>query len=198
MTDNVDLERTLEIQRLRLLRLLTGWISVLGVLSFAPATLPLPRWIRAFFDRVLLRAELAAQFLVQVSALQQATGDLVAHVPRERAQSQQSVEVCSTQMLLRRMIALRDVLENLPRHARRLLRVRKIAGEALNYSAPPRRLPVRGRMATVTADWMLPRVERPPDKGAYRFGLLNAPFTLLPHQGGGRWHAIKNRSVQGV
>ena len=160
----MNLERTLETQRVRLLRLLAGWIAVLGVLSFGPVALPMPRWVRAFFDRVLIRAELAAQFLMRAIALTQATSGLVTQTPMARTERRMAVDVPSAQMLLRRMKALRDVLEDLPRYARRLLRVWNTAGEAIDFSAPPCLIPANGTLAMVSADWVQPRIERPPDK----------------------------------
>lgn len=172
MTDSVDLERSLETQRVRLLRLLAGWIAVLGVLSFGPVAIPSPRWVRAFFDRLLIRAELAAQFLVRATALTQATSGLVATAPLEIARDPQAFEVPSAQALFARIEALRDILENLPRTARRSLRARNLVGAAIDFSAPPCCAPAPGQLATVGADWTPPRVERPPDKGEDRFGFL--------------------------
>ena len=77
MTDSVDLERNIETQRLKLLRLLAGWIAMLEVLSFGPVALPVPRWVRAFFDKVLVRAELSAQFLMRATALMHAADGLM-------------------------------------------------------------------------------------------------------------------------
>ena len=166
----MDLEQSLETQRVTLLRLLAGWIAVLGVLSFGPVALPVPRWVRAFFDRLLIRAELATQFLVRAVALSQATDALVAPAPFLRARGQQAVDVPSAQTLLRRMNALRNVLENLSRSARRSLAVQNRIGEAINFAAPSRLAPMRDRVGTVGVEWTRPRIERPPDKGGIRFG----------------------------
>ena len=67
MTDSVDFKRALETQRVKLLRLLAGWVFMLGILSGGPFALPVPRWVRAFFETLVIRAEYAAQSLVQVS-----------------------------------------------------------------------------------------------------------------------------------
>ena len=81
------------------------------------------------------------------------------------------------------MNALRDVLENLPRAARRLMRVQKISGVAFDFSVPLHLAATRDHLATVRADWVLPRVERPPDKGG---GSAASAFGSL-RDAGGRW-----------
>lgn len=180
MRGSVDLEQSLETQRVRLLRLLAGWIAMLGVLSFGPVALPLPQWIRA---------ELATQFLVQAAALNKATSGLAVSVPLEAVRGRRVVEVPSARALLGRMEALRDVLENLPRYARRLLQVRNAAGEALDFSVPPCLGPALGQLATINPDWTPPRIERPPDKGGDRFGWLGANS---PCFAGGRHRRLGN------
>ena len=85
------------------------------------------------------------------------------------------------------MKALREVLENLPREARRLMRVQKISDAAFDFAAPPRLAVTRDRLATVRADWFAPRVERPPDK---RDGLIGLVFGS-PRDAGGRWWCFR-------
>ena len=160
----MDLERSLETQRVKLLRLMAGWVAVLGVLTFGPVALPAPRWVRACFDAVLTRAELATQFLVRASALMHGADGLMVSPLVACARKQQDADVPSAQVLFARMEALRDVLTNLPRYARRLLRVRKQAGEAFDFTEPSRVAPARVRFAGRHADWTAPRIERPPDK----------------------------------
>lgn len=176
----MDLERTLETQRVKLLRLLTGWFSIVVLLSVGPLALPLPFWFRSFLSGVLTRAELAAQYLVQASVCLQARDGLAVF---EGAPSfagstvWESVDpVPSTRELLRRMKALRRMLEDLPRHARRMM-VQEIADEAFDFSRPVRARVIRDRLGMVGAQWIAARVERPPDKrgNALRWFDLNSP-----------------------
>ena len=160
----MDFERAIETQRVKLLRLLTGWVVMLGVLSGGPLALPVPRWVCAIFQALLVRAELGAQYLIQVSAFTQTSGGAIAAVSALRPPSENSDTVPSAQSLLQRMCALRNVLENLPRHARRMLRVKRVAGEAFDYAAASSASAVRFALVAVDPDWIVPRVERPPDK----------------------------------
>ncbi len=162
----MDLKRALETQRMRLLCLVTGWMALLRILSVGPLAVPVPCCVREFFESVLIRAECAAHYLVQASASMQAGGGLIASACMSHAVRNGQGEVPSAQDLLRRMAALREVLENLPRIARRLLKVRIIAGDAFDWSTPLSAPPMRGGLAMGGGDWTLPRVERPPDKSA--------------------------------
>ena len=159
----MDVTQAIETQRLRLLRLVTGWMALLGFLSAGPVALPLPRWVRAFFESALIRAECAAQYVVQASALMQASGGLVARAPMPRAAREEEGDVPSVRDLIRRMEALRDLLENLSRSARRLLKVRAVAGEAFDWSVARAAEPC-DRIMAGDKDWAVPRIERPPDK----------------------------------
>ncbi len=119
----VDLERALEVQRVRLLRLLTGWFGLVALMSVAPLAMPMPRWFRAFLSDVVTRAELAAHYMVQVSARLQAAEtlpDFQKDAPVASTCDPQG-KVPSTSALLRRMRALRQLLKDLPRAGRRLL-----------------------------------------------------------------------------
>ena len=177
----MDLERALETQRARLLQLLAGWVVMLGFLSAGPLALPLPRWVRAFFATLVTRAEFAAQSLVQVSACLQITGGAVDPVRGQRPAptSEATSDVPSTQALFQRIEALRLLLETLPRHTRRLLRVQKSVGVAFDYSVPLRVLVSQDHGAKAGANWVAPRVERPPDKAQTDFdGLVRTPPAL--------------------
>ena len=166
----MNVERALETQRVKLLRLLTGWFAVVVLLSAGPLALPLPVWFRSFLAGVLTRAEFAAQCLVRVSVCLQAHGGGCGayDVPRSDFALGSDEELRdalpSSEVLIRRMNALRDLLENLPRHARRLLSVQTVVGEAFDFRAPPRAFLSRDRLTTAGADWIGPRVDRPPDK----------------------------------
>ena len=127
--------------------------------------MPLPLWLRAFFDDLLIRAELAATYLVQVSARVQAGGDLViaggASAPFPAA-GRAVNQIPSTLALLRRMRALRRVLSDLPRYGWRFLRRRegRAAGPAVTWEHL-----TRGVLRFDVPQWIAPTVERPPDKG---------------------------------
>ena len=181
------MKQEIETQRLKLLRLVTGWLVLLGVLSAGPLALPLPRWVRAFFEAVVIRAECAAQYVVQASALMQAVGGVAPTaglMPRTACEEEDDVPTARD--LIRRMEALRDVLENLPRYARRLLKVRTVAGEAFDWSMPFHPTETRSRLTTGGADRALRRIESPPDKLESLF--LSTSFNLPPAFGaGGAW-----------
>jgi len=162
----VDLERALETQRVRLLRLLTGWFAVVALISAGPFAVPLPRWVRAVFADLLVRAEFAAQCLVRVSAHSQAgdrwvvaQGSSSSLAPLDKAE--RTDEVPSTATLLHRMKALRGVLQDLPRFGRRLLRHTDgdVSDTALGIAPTLER-----RTLSATPQWIAPGVERPPDR----------------------------------
>jgi hypothetical protein len=160
----VGLERALETRRVRLLRLLTGWLAVVAMLSGGPLAVPLPRSVRAVFADLLIRAELAAQYMVYVSARLQARGEVAkifAQSPRLFPVALAVDEVPSTAALLRRMRALRRLLWDLPRRGRRLLRHLRL--KAMGRAAKP---DASARSATdlTLPQWIAPCVEHPPDK----------------------------------
>jgi len=135
----VEIERALETQRVKLLRLLTGWFAVVVLLSVGPFAAP--RWARVFLDDLLVRAEFAAQCLVRVSAGLQA-------------------DACWA-VLIRRMKALRRLLQDLPRYGRRMLRPLDAHESAATFGNSLMNL---DRTHRVSPQWIAPGVERPPDK----------------------------------
>jgi len=185
--DDVDLERALDTQRVRLLRLVTGWAILLGALSVGPLALPVPRWVRAFFETVLIRAELAAQYLLYTCAVIDGKGDVVEGGPAARVCRAAEAETPSVEALLHRMKVLCEVLDHLPRHARRLVRVRQRAGVAFDYAAPKRFAPAWNWLVMVRTDWTVPRVERPPDKHDFGFDSEVRPPLAMRAGGVGRW-----------
>jgi len=185
--DDVNLERALDTQRVRLLRLVTGWIILLGVLSVGPLALPVPRWVRVFFETVLIRAELAANYMLHTSALMQGNGDVVDCGPAARVCRMVDAETQSVEALLHRMKALCDLLDHLPRHARRLVRVCQCAGVAFDYATAPHFSVRRNHAAMGDMDWTAPRVERPPDKGGFDFSSF---VSTSPRDAGGRRWAL--------
>lgn len=186
------MEQALEIQRLKLLRLLAGWIAVVEWVLVAPFIGGLPHWMRVFLGSVLTRAELAAQQLIFVSACVQARpGFALARsgsvaFDASGAEDGSTDEVLATKALVRRMKALHVLLEDLPRQGRRLLR-RAAKRRSCAVADGWRRL---GEERFTVApcgmrDKALPtrRIERPPDKCLEGFGV---PFYLPPNAGGRR------------
>jgi len=163
----VDLERAIETQRMALLRLLSGWIAVVGFASGGSFVLPLPRWVRGFFDTLLTRAEFAAQCLVSASACLQGGGHRRDFGESERRSfSHAKGDVPSSQTLLRRMEALRGLLENLSRYALRQI--------AFRHKSPPydwKRDGWRGDDVALVSKskWLAPQIERPPDQDGTDF-----------------------------
>ena len=171
----MDLDRALETQRLKLLRLLTGWIVILEVLSLCSLGLPLPRWVRAFFETLLLRAEWATQCMVRVSAcvtFQQAW-DAANDRQRLAPRGDRADDVPTARALLQRMAIVRKMLDDLPGYARRLLRVPTVVGEAFDFRAAVHVCGTRDHAMAINSDWTPPRVERPPDNGERSFGRFN-------------------------
>ena len=110
----MDLERALETQRVKLLRLLTGWIAVAGFVSGGSFVLPLPQELRRFFNGLLIRAELAGQYLARASeSLQSREVGIVSGVLARPVASHSTDDAPSSADLVRRMVALRDLLESL-------------------------------------------------------------------------------------
>jgi len=162
----VDIERALEIQRLKLLRVLAGLAAVLSLVSLAPAVSMLPQWARSFVASVLVRAEAAAHNLVIVAACgllrTRATGLAngvsfpslpFAALPENGA---------SGDVLLRRITLLRAVLKDLPRHANRMI-ARMMKSKSEPREASPDWNFSAGILVMLDAP-NLARIERPPDK----------------------------------
>jgi len=177
----LNLERTLETQRVKLLRLVTGWLAVVVLVS--GGSLGLPRWARSFLADLIVRAEFAAQCLVLVSARLQTNErwavaeDSPASVSRSEGGGAVD-ETPSVAVLLRRMKALRRVLQDLPRFGRRLLRpLRGSEGEKRVRCSTGRTHPID--VAPAPPEWVAPRVERPPDKGSLRFSAVPSELSDL-------------------
>ena len=170
----MDLERALETQRVALLRLLSGWFAVVEFASGGPLGMvfphALPRCIRAFFSTLLTRAEFAALCLVDVSIrLQGGTSVAVSEDEARPPVACTTDEAPSFEALLRRMIALRDLLENLPHYARQKMR-RPCRGRAAACAEQKDSVRLKWTRIFGTSDTMavhqciLPRMDRPPDK----------------------------------
>ena len=164
----MEMERALETQQGKLLRLLAGWFAVVGFMSLGPLRVELPQWMRAFLDSVLIRAEFAAQNLIWVAAYvaaKKGMGGTAGLRPRSIPflKPVDSLDpVPSTQALLRRMKALRRLLETLPRQGVRMLRRRarnKLKRSFWGTVWPVDLAPALSRVCGLVA----PRIERPPD-----------------------------------
>jgi len=178
MTDDVDIERALETQRRKLLRLLTGLFAAFEILSVVSVDRELPRWFVSMSYYILCRAESAAQclVLVQTRLLTRQGVDVVAvsqgrdyakHKPPygRRLNSQ-------GERLRNQIRALQDVLTNLRDHAVRKMRLdaeRHLAalmqGTRSNRIVGFQRSADQAlRLVPAGHELVLSRVERPPDK----------------------------------
>jgi len=162
----MSLERALETQRLRLLRLVTGWLAVVTLMSVGPVAVPLPRCVRSFLSDLLARAECAVQNLIFVSARVQAgenwfVANDVRGCPVPLRDGSVADDVPSVAVLIRRMKAVRRMLLALPRYGRRLLRrlrpARSVSPPAFEAGSS------RDVLRSAFSQWIVPGVERPPD-----------------------------------
>jgi len=179
----MDLERALETQRLRLLRVVAGWIAVLRFLSGAPFSVPCS--LRQFFASLVIRAELAAQYLVTVSVRLQG-GNSQARTGPKPDRALGGDDVPSVEDLMRRMAALCDLLENLPRAARRLIRA---SDKGKRSQARPRPIltVVASPMtacAQITPESLAPRTVWPPDIQCAQFVSIPSPRVPAGGKGG--------------
>ena len=168
------IEQALETQRTKLLRLLAGWLVIAEWLPVAPFVGELPRWLRSFLGSLVTRAEFAAQSLVFVSARLQAQnglGEWIGPQPDafavDEANGWISDGVPSTGALLRRMKALRALLDDLPRAGRRLWRRCKKRQPSLLRAGAWSRDEELFPVAQNEARWkksIARRLKRPPDK----------------------------------
>jgi len=171
----MDIERTLETQRHRLLRIVAGLVVLLGVLAVGPVSRQFSDWVLGFVECVLSRAEAAVQYLVVTQACLMA-GQCGLDVKRSQIAMPFAPEWNSDEADVslidcrQRLRVLRLVLGDLPRHALRLLR--RIARQCRGAG---RQLSVRFDLCCAASvhDWHLPAncIERPPDMfaGTLRF-----------------------------
>jgi len=166
----VNFEQAIEIQRLRLLRVVAGLIVLLGVLSLGPISQCFSVSVCRFTASILSRAEAAARYLViaQARAMLSQSGNsvtesqLLACLDRVFAANENEISLADG---LKRLRVLRAVLKNLPRAASRLLH--QIAKRARSTGRAQVLLPFP-ELREGLRDWELTsaRVERPPDKAA--------------------------------
>lgn len=210
----MEFETALETQRLKLLRLLAGWLAAVAFLAALPFSPALSRWVGGVVLSVLARAEAAAQYLViaQARLIAAQTGRAVDSERFSDFRIPSGADRASAGSLtdLRlRLEALRVLLEDLPRFALRLLRrAEKRAGRlgGTRLTAPR---PVTGDPEAL-CPWRLARlrIERPPDKTSFesrRFappqdesGAGSAHVTTSPRSragGEGGWRAAFTRDL---
>ena len=168
----MDIERTLETQRLRLLRIVAGLLVVVGFFAVGPVSRGFSDWVTRYVGSVLSRAEAAARCLVMTQACVIAArgglavdrGLLSAALAPEWSAEKPETSLAECQ---RRLQALRAVLLDVPRHALRLLRrIEKHMRRALRAA---RLSPCPGLCPSASlSGWRLGviRIERPPDKAS--------------------------------
>ena len=173
----MDIERTLETQRFKLLRIIAGLAVVLEVLALAPVSRWFSEWTLGIVGSFLSRAEAAARCLLLTRVY------LIARQNDLEIDREQIADALDAALIVdgpdislaecrHRLKRLRAVLMDLPRHALRLLhriakRCRRNTRSDRTFSRPDLRpsTPLRAwRQAAL-------RVERPPDKGRF-----TAPF----------------------
>lgn len=154
------MERALETQRTALLRILSGLVFALAVVSHLPAVSMVPQWVRSYVASVLIRAESAAANLVFVTAcvlFGPTAGSPTDHSSRLFAKGDDK----SIENLLRRIAALRAVLEDLPRYARRLVQPRSTKTEMPSQDHPA----LNAESVLSKREPCRARLERPPKFG---------------------------------
>lgn len=174
----MDIERTIETQRLRLLRLVAGLVVLAGFLSVGPVSRVFSVSICGFIGSILSRAEAAVRYLLiaQAYAMIERGGIALdrSHFSETLAHA---VPVDETDMspfeCRRRLKALHSVLMDLPRHALRLIRriERRMGLMACSDRLSPREdarlaAPLRDRRPAPR------RIERPPDKTLSAFAVF--------------------------
>ena len=155
----MDFERAMETQRLKLLRILTGLALVVVFVARIPAVSMMPRWVCAAVLAQLVRIESAINSLIIVASVAVCgyRGEALrlpspAHLDR----SGRDVPIAG---LLRKIARLQAILDDLPGHARRLMRRMTRS----NTAEPEVILPVKhdGGLLQVVSPFYR-RIERPP------------------------------------
>ena len=177
----MDFERTLEAQRLKLLRIVAGLFVVVGVLSVGPVSRGFSVWVCGFVGSILSRAEAAARCLVFARASSMIAGSGI-ELDRSRllesfahafVESETEVSLPDCRVRLKDLYA---VLTDLPRHAVRLIRrARKHMRRTIRVDQFLPRWD-RNHPAPLCV-WNLTktRIERPPDKGLAIYELMQPP-----------------------
>lgn len=164
----MELKRTLETQRLRLLRFVAGLLVLIGFLALGPISRGFSARLCGYVGSLLSQVDAAARCLVVAQACLIASrrgmtldrGRLAAFAAGRMVEDAD----ISPAECRRRLVALCRVLLDLPRHALRLLhRIEKQArrtGRVRSWPCPTRAAPANPRAWRHAA----PRIERPPDK----------------------------------
>ena len=166
--DRLEIEHGIRAQRLKLLRIIAGLLTLVVLVSLAPFSCDCRRWVREMVFSVLARAECAARHLVIAQAVRIAGQrglcvDPACFFHTGKACRLEQEELPSLRGLRLRIKALRARLVDLPRQAHRLLgRVLKAISGQSSVCDPN---PSEPSMLCV---WQLKavRVERPPDKAS--------------------------------
>lgn len=167
--NSVNFEEVIETQRLRLFRVVTGLIVLLGVLSLSPISRCFSVSVCQFTASILSRAEAAARYLViaQARAMLAPSGarvtqsQLSACLDRVFVADENNVSLANSQ---RRLRVLRAILRNLPRAACRLLHqtakhLRRTGRERATLPFP------EASLRAALRDWQFTSlIERPPDR----------------------------------
>jgi len=177
----VDFEQAIETQRLRLLRILTGLVVLVGVLSAYPVSRCFSVSVCQFVGSILLRAETAARYLVIAQArMMGARRGIDVGFSESLAFIADDADV-SVSECQRRLRALRAVLMDLPRCVLRLLRRIK---KQSRVRVPRPSLCSDARISRFLRGWRLAgtRVERPPDNelSSSASNTLTATWQLPP------------------
>ena len=178
----MDLERTIETQRHRLLCIIAGLIVTVGFLAVGPVSRGFSAWTLAFVGSILSRAEAASRYLLMTQAyLMVARSGLDVNRDQIAASIDPGLVVDEAEISLsdcrRRLKALRALLMDLPRYALRLLhRIAKLKRRTGDQCSPCFDI----CWSTQYHRWHLAaiRIERPPDKDADASSLIPLPRNL--------------------
>ena len=167
------MERAIETQRLRLLRLVAGLLVAIGFLSVGPVSRGFSAWACGYVGSVLSRVEAAVGYLVIAQARGMAAR-LGKNVDRSCffMSAKPEFSACEADAsvldMRQRLCALRAVLTDLPRHALRLLR--RIEKASQGEVSADRRLPRPDTgLSRHTGRRAAYRIERPPDPSRNAF-----------------------------
>jgi len=169
-TNDPVIEQAIETQRLRLLRIIAGLLTLVAVASMGPVSRMFPLHVRSFVWSILSRAELAAANLVIAQAGVFATlsrnevdrARLFHCAAIRNAHAPERDVIPALTILRRRLRILRNILEHLPHHGMRLLR--RAARHRKARIRQPRADYALSRVPTLDdMRLVLDRVERPPD-----------------------------------
>ena len=190
----MDLERGIETQRLRLLRILAGLVVLLGFLSVGPVSRGFSGAVCGFVGSVLSRAEAAARYLVIAQARlivarrgmdwdRSRFSDARARI-FVADETDVSLAECRA-----RLSALRAILTNLSRHALRV--IRRIEKRMRGADCPDRLSPRPAEPSLAPLCYRQAVGHLPYRAPSRQTGKrIAAVFTSPPRQAGGRCRAL--------